>query len=183
MKGHYIAAACEEMGIDTPDSTTSDSEMLIQLQQKPQAQQRSYIHSIAQAVVNKFSIIDGSVLFHTVEESGDMVHNYARSLCVVRCLPGAPCVVRCLPNTLLTCQDVPGSHSAFLCRVKGHTQYVVRAEEGEPGNEATTGTIFLYNWRAGASQPSRTTGAIYPGPGPAMHTVMFSVSLNKRNRA
>ena len=81
VKGHYIAAACEEMGIDTPDSTTSDSEMLIQLQQKPQAQQRSYIHSIAQAVVNKFSIIDGSVLFHTVEESGDMVHNYARSLC------------------------------------------------------------------------------------------------------
>ena len=29
---------------------------------------------------------------------------------------------------------IPGSPSAFLCRVKGHTQYVVRAEEGEPGN-------------------------------------------------
>ena len=27
------------------------------------------------------------------------------------------------------------SHCAFLCRVKGHTQYVVRAEEVEPGNE------------------------------------------------
>ena len=58
-----------------------------------------------------------------------------RSLCVNGCLPRSSCVNGCLPNTLLTCQDVPGSHSAFLCRVKGHTQYVVRAEEGEPGNE------------------------------------------------
>ena len=32
---------------------------------------------------------------------------------------------------------IPGSPSAFLCRVKGHTQYVVRAEEGD---EATLHT-------------------------------------------
>ena len=44
-----------------------------------------------------------------------------RSLCVNGCLPRSSCVNGCLPNTLLTCQDVPGSHSAFLCRVKGHT--------------------------------------------------------------
>ena len=31
-------------------------------------------------------------------------------------------------GALLTCQDA----LRFLCRVKGHTQYVVRAEEGEP---------------------------------------------------
>ena len=35
--------------------------------------------------------------------------------------PGAPASFRCLPNTLLTCRNVPGSPSAFLCRVKGHT--------------------------------------------------------------
>ena len=28
--------------------------------------------------------------------------------------------------------------------VKGHTQYVVRAEEGEPGNEARCGSARLY---------------------------------------
>ena len=33
-------------------------------------------------------------------------------------------------NTLLTCQDVPGSHSAFLRRVKGHTQYRRAWERG-----------------------------------------------------
>ena len=44
-----------------------------------------------------------------------------RSLCVNGCLPRSSCVNGCLPNTLLTCQDVPGSHSAVLCRVKGHT--------------------------------------------------------------
>ena len=47
-------------------------------------------------------------------------------------------------NTLLTCPDVPGSHSAFLCRVKGHTRY---AEEGEQQLEhyrpALTHTQFL----------------------------------------
>ena len=60
-----------------------------------------------------------------------------RSHCVVRCLPGAPCVVRCLPNTLLTCQDVPGSHSAFLCRVKGHTLTSCARRRGSLGTRLT----------------------------------------------
>jgi hypothetical protein len=66
MKGHYVSVACEEIGIEGPDSIP-DSEILIQLQHQPEAQQCQYINSIAQAVVEKCSIIDGSVLFELVD--------------------------------------------------------------------------------------------------------------------
>ena len=62
IKGHYISIACKEIGIEGPHGIP-DSEMLIQLQHQPEAQQRQYIHSIAQAVVNKCTIIGGSLLF------------------------------------------------------------------------------------------------------------------------
>ena len=61
-----------------------------------------------------------------------------RSLCVNGCLPRSSCVNGCLPNTLLTCQDVPGS---FFVGSK-----VIRLRwargRGEPGNEATWTYIF-----------------------------------------
>ena len=76
LKGHYISTACEVMGIEGPHGIP-DSEMLIQLQHKPEAQQHQYIHSIAQAVVNKCTIIGASLLFESVDDSGDMVYNYA----------------------------------------------------------------------------------------------------------
>ena len=56
-----------------------------------------------------------------------------RSHCVKRCLPRSSCVIRCLPNTLLTCRNVPGSHSAFLCRVKGHTLTLCARRRGSLG--------------------------------------------------
>ena len=34
------------------------------------------------AFIEKCSIIDGSVLFESVDESGDMVYNYTQALCV-----------------------------------------------------------------------------------------------------
>ena len=73
-----------------------------------------------------------------------------RSLCVNGCLPRSSCVNGCLPNTLLTCQDVPGSPSAFLCRVKGHTLTLW----GEPGNEATSiHTMAVYILRMSVRVP------------------------------
>ena len=80
MKGHYISAACELIGIKGPDSIP-DSEKLIQLQHRPEAEQHQYIYSIAEDVVEKCSIVEVSVLFESVDESGDMVYNYARTLC------------------------------------------------------------------------------------------------------
>ena len=61
-----------------------------------------------------------------------------RSLCVNGCLPRSSCVNGCLPNTLLTCQDVPGSPSAFLCRVKGHTLTLCARKRGSLGTRLYT---------------------------------------------
>ena len=71
-----------------------------------------------------------------------------RSLCVNGCLPRNSCVNGCLPNTLLTCQDVPGSHSAFLCRVKGHTLTSCARRRGSLGtrldNTSATAETFTF---------------------------------------
>ena len=63
-----------------------------------------------------------------------------RSLCVNVCLPRSSCVNGRLPNTLLTCQDVPGSHSAFLCRVKGHTLTSCARRRGSLGTRTHFGS-------------------------------------------
>ena len=80
LKGHYIAAACIEMGIETPNEIPQNVQVLSQVQQQSAAQQRQYIYSIAQAVVEKCSVIEGAILFKSMPETGDMVHNYARAL-------------------------------------------------------------------------------------------------------
>ena len=56
-----------------------------------------------------------------------------RSHCVKRCLPGALASFGVYLNTLLTCRNVPGSHSAFLCRVKGHTLTLCARRRGSLG--------------------------------------------------
>lgn len=61
-KGYYIAAACNKIGIETPDSMPHNLDMLIQKQQQSSSEQRQYAYSIAQAVVEKCSIIEGSIL-------------------------------------------------------------------------------------------------------------------------
>ena len=57
---------------------------------------------------------------------------------VKRCLPEAPAsndVYLTRHQAWITCQNLPGPPSAFLCGVKGHT-WNYCAEEGEPGDEA-----------------------------------------------
>ena len=53
------------------------------------------------------------------------------------------CVILCLRNTLFTCQDVPGSPSAFLCRVKGHTHTLCARRRGSPGTRLGLATVLL----------------------------------------
>ena len=48
-----------------------------------------------------------------------------------------PCVKTCLLLTSLTCENVPGSPSAIQIGVQRSRVKSLRAEEGEPGTEAT----------------------------------------------
>ena len=81
VKGHYIAAACSELGIEKPDGIPSKLDMIAQMQQQPEPVQRRFIYSIAEVVVAKCSIIGESFLFQPVPETDDGVYNYAKFLC------------------------------------------------------------------------------------------------------
>ena len=81
VKGHYIAVACSEIGIEKADGIPLNLDVLAQMQQQSAAEQRKFIYSIAEAVVAKCSIIGESFLFQPIPETGDGVHNYARFLC------------------------------------------------------------------------------------------------------
>ena len=60
--------ACKEIGNETPDSMPCDLEELIHIQRKSAAMLTSI-----PVVVAKYSIIEGSVLFESVAETGDIV--------------------------------------------------------------------------------------------------------------
>ena len=79
-------------------------------------------------------------LCHTYGTPSPLLHV---SLTINGCLPRSSCVNGCLPNTLLTCQDVPGSHSAFLCRVKGHTLTSCARRRGSLGTRLHWYTTLL----------------------------------------
>ena len=91
-----------------------------------------------------------------------------RSLCVNGCLPRSSCVNGCLPNTLLTCQDVPGSHYAFLCRVKGHTLTSCARRRGSLGTRLHTLALCIYcacayECLAAPSRPSPVSRLFHAG--------------------
>ena len=68
-KGHVVAAACLELGIESPehDIHTEDK--------------KSLLKKVAQGIVNKFTVISEAVLGEQVESSTDGVYNYTRVLC------------------------------------------------------------------------------------------------------
>ena len=81
LKGHYTAAACAELGIERTDQLPENVEKFAQMQQKPLAEQREFVYSIARVVVEKCSLIGDCLLFKPVPETHDTVHNYAKVLC------------------------------------------------------------------------------------------------------
>ena len=78
LKGHFIAAACFEMGISSPSEIP---ESLAAVKQSSPARQQQYIYGIAQAIVAKFSIVEEALLLQSMPKRDDRVNNYARVLC------------------------------------------------------------------------------------------------------
>ena len=83
LKGHFVAAACSEMGISSPKETPQS---LAAVKQGSPAQQQQYIYNISKAVVTKWSLVGEAILLQTVPKIGDSIHNYARVLCHLRSL-------------------------------------------------------------------------------------------------
>ena len=81
LKGHYVAAACAELGVEKADQLPENTCKFAQMQQKPLAEQREFVYSVARAVVEKCSIIGDSLVFVPVPETQDGVYNYAKVIC------------------------------------------------------------------------------------------------------
>lgn len=79
VKGHWIACACEILGITDVDSTISFPRELL----KPDLdKQKKFVEGIARQVVDKLTLVESAFLAPgEIDDSGDTCYNYARALC------------------------------------------------------------------------------------------------------
>ena len=70
-KGHLVAAACVELGIEGPDDELLTDQRVDQ----------ELLEQVVKMVVSKFSIIPEAILGEAVADSSDGVYNYTRLLC------------------------------------------------------------------------------------------------------
>ncbi len=75
MKGHWLACACNVLGVHSVDDHLSIPQL------KCAAEKRAFVESIAQKVVYRLSVVDSSFLDSGTEDNKDKVYNYARVLC------------------------------------------------------------------------------------------------------
>ena len=79
LKGHYVAAACNELGIDGPNSPLPNT--LPDFQRMPARERYSFIMKLSTQVLNKCGIVEEALIGATIEDSKDGVANYARVFC------------------------------------------------------------------------------------------------------
>ena len=78
VKGHIIAAACNELGLRDMDGTLS---LASQLQLGNEAKNRSFIMDLAIKIVDDYLWMPNAMLNQSISESCDGVYNYTRILC------------------------------------------------------------------------------------------------------
>lgn len=78
MKGHYVAAACDELGIK---NANEEPEGFATVKHGSVEAKRSYINTIATSVVRKFSLISDGILGKDFSQCNDHINNYAHVFC------------------------------------------------------------------------------------------------------
>ncbi len=78
LKGHFIAAACDVLGIQKPHEEPAS---LPAIKQGTSSQKKSFIDRVAKEVVHKCCLIEETILDQEVVDHKDHVNNYARVLC------------------------------------------------------------------------------------------------------
>ena len=77
LKGHILAYACKELGIESLDSTIVNPA----LTSASDADKRKFIVGLSMKIVENCWIIGDALLAKKVSESGDHKYNYAQTLC------------------------------------------------------------------------------------------------------
>ena len=92
VKGHLLAAACTQLGVqklDLPLTLPSGT------YKKSSEEQYTFLEEILTQVVNNFTVVDSALTGGCIAESGDGVRNYARVLCHYSGEGDGPCVYCC----------------------------------------------------------------------------------------
>ena len=78
LKGYFIAAACEYLEIKSPDSDITNGP---DLKTTTITERKTFIHNLAEKVLDKCGIIEEAILLKNVDSTNDGVFSYARVLC------------------------------------------------------------------------------------------------------
>lgn len=78
LKGHFLAFACKELGIEDLES---DINHPILTSRASDLEKQKYIVGLSMKVVENCTLIGDTLIGKKVRESGDKVYNYTRSLC------------------------------------------------------------------------------------------------------
>ena len=82
LKGHLVASACEELGIEEPTHHPASEILPYSLRHSAQADKKIFIDRLGKTVLEKCSIIPSSFLGEQISDnSKDNVHNYTRVFC------------------------------------------------------------------------------------------------------
>ena len=82
LKGYIVAAACKELGIDVDTESIPSHELKTWDYKK----KLGFIVALSMKVVEKYTLVSGSILCQAVEETGDKKYDYSRTLCHYACL-------------------------------------------------------------------------------------------------
>ena len=79
LKGHYIAAACNELGIDNPNSLPPET--LPDFQRVSARERYSFIMKLSTQVLKRCEVVEEALIGEIVQDKEDGVANYARVFC------------------------------------------------------------------------------------------------------
>lgn len=79
LKGHYVAAACNELGLENPNSPLPDT--LPDFRRMTARERYSFIMKLSSQVLDKCGVIEEALIGKPVKDNKDGVANYARVFC------------------------------------------------------------------------------------------------------
>ena len=77
-KGHIVAAACSELGLESSDVNLPEA---ARFDRRSPDKMKAYIQQLSEKLVNKYTISSEAILNESIEESRDGVNKYALVLC------------------------------------------------------------------------------------------------------
>ena len=78
-KAHYVAAACIELGIESPNSPQPDTTP--DFTRMPARERYSFIMKLPKEVLERCRVVEETLIGTAVKDTKDVVQNYARVFC------------------------------------------------------------------------------------------------------